>query len=264
MMQGDKMQVAAAWLAMGAALLPLQPGSKRIITGFGPYLQRIQDDDAARFWFLERDCNLALVCGGGFVVLDFDQVTQYAAWRELYPEAAQTYTEQTRRGFHAFFVGKSDSYSYQGDGFEVKGKGGFVVLSPSVVGGFRYAALDDGAALLQLPAALSLLSESSPPGTLSREKGIDTIARIKAAYSVRDIVSGLTLLRSRDQRWYHGSCPITDHAANHDGRRPFWIDSKRGLWGCYACGLRGDVVNLYAVLHGLSVDQAIKAMAARL
>jgi len=36
----------------------------------------------------------------------------------------------------------------------------------------------------------------------------------------------------------------------------------RGMWGCYACGVRGDVVNLYAALHGLLVRDAIAEMAA--
>ena len=90
---------ALSWLERGAELLPCQPASKRLVAGFGPYLQRITSADDARAWFEARRCNLALACGERFTVLDFDAAPQYAAWVELHPEAAASYTEQTRRGF---------------------------------------------------------------------------------------------------------------------------------------------------------------------
>ena len=261
---GERLQAAVTWIGRGAALLPLQPDQKRIIAGFGPYLKRIETEQAARYWFEDRRCNLALCCGGGVVVLDFDQAEQYRTWAASSPVLARSYTERTRRGHHVFFVG--DSRTYQGDGYEVKGRGGFVVLAPSQVGGFTYHISIPGA-MLQLPSKLSLLSASSPAATVGMQaipQGEDTLSRVKAAWSVLDLAQTVTRLSGRDGRWWHGACPFSDHGANHDGRLPFWIDVQRGLWGCYACSIHGDVVNLYARLHGLTVNQAIKAMAAKL
>jgi len=255
---------ALSWLERGAELLPCQPASKRLVAGFGPYLQRITSADDARAWFEARRCNLALACGERFTVLDFDAAPQYAAWVELHPEAAASYTEQTRRGFHVFFTG-GGRIAEVPDGAEVKQLGGVVLLAPSAVAGFTYRALEAGAAIQPLNLAFPLLSEpSSSRGVAKRAAlgGIDTLSRIKAAYSVLELAQTVTRLSGRDGRWYHGACPLADHGANHDGRAPFWVDAVRGMWGCYACGVRGDVVNLYAALHGLLVRDAIAEMAA--
>ena len=259
---------ALSWLERGAELLPCQPASKRLVAGFGPYLQRITSADDARAWFEARRCNLALACGERFTVLDFDAAPQYAAWAELHPEAAASYTEITRRGVHVFFTG-GGRIAEVPDGAEVKQLGGVVLLAPSAVAGFTYRALEAGAAIQPLNLAFPLLSEVEPVRTVD-ERGavgdaVDTLSRVKAAWSVLELAQSVTTLGAPagGGRWYHGACPLANHSANRDGRLPFWVDALRGLWGCYACGVRGDVVNLYAALHGLTVDQAIRAMAAR-
>lgn len=256
---------ALSWLALGAGLLPCQPASKRLVAGFGPYMQHITTADGARAWFAERRCNLALSCWDRFTVLDFDNAEQYAVWAAGNPAAAQTYTERTRRGAHVFFVGGGRVLGVPA-GAEVKQTGGVVLLSPSTVGGFTYHAVEPGAAIQPLNLAFSLLSEpSSSMGVAKRAAlgGIDTLSRVKAAYSVLELAQTVTRLSGRDGRWYHGACPLADHGANHDGRAPFWVDAVRGMWGCYACGVRGDVVNLYAAIYRVSVREAIAAMAAQ-
>ena len=84
----------------------------------------------------------------------------------------------------------------------------------------------------------------------------DIIKRIKAALPIYDCASRLTELKTSDKgagRWYRGRCPF------HDDQNPsFWIDTERNLWGCHACGERGDVINLYAKNKGVTVNQAIK------
>ena len=259
---------ALSWLERGAELLPCQPASKRLVAGFGPYLQRITSADDARAWFEARRCNLALVCGERFTVLDFDAAPQYAAWVELHPEAAASYTEQTRRGFHVFFTG-GGRIAEVPDGAEVKQLGGVVLLAPSAVAGFTYRALEAGAAIQPLNLAFSLLSEVEPVCTVDErvavgDAAVDTLSRVKAAWSVLELAQSVTTLGApAGGRWYHGACPLADHGANHDGRKPFWVDALRGLWGCYACSVRGDVVNLYAAIHRVGVREAIAAMAAR-
>jgi len=258
---------ALSWLERGAELLPCQPASKRLVAGFGPYLQRITSADDARAWFEARRCNLALACGERFTVLDFDAAPQYAAWVELHPEAAASYTEQTRRGFHVFFTG-GGRIAEVPDGAEVKQLGGVVLLAPSAVAGFTYRALEAGA-IQPLNLAFPLLSEVEPVRTVD-ERGavgdaVDTLSRVKAAWSVLELAQSVTTLGAPagGGRWYHGACPLADHGANHDGRQPFWVDAEHGMWGCYACGVRGDVVNLYAAIYRVSVREAIAAMAAQ-
>ena len=258
------LDVALSWLERGAELLPLQPQSKRIVAGFGSHLLHVTTAEAARFWFGERRCNAALVCGGGFVVLDFDSEPQYRAWAEAHPEAAASYTERTRRGFHVFFMG--DSLSYNTPAWELKGRSGAVVLAPSVVAGFTYS-VERAAPLSPLPVGLSRLSEKrSESEVVERrapggEGGGDVLSRVKAAWSVVELAQSVTQLHSRGGRWWRGRCPFAEHGSNE--RLPLWVDSERNLWGCYACGVRGDVVNLYAAIYRVSVREAIAAMAAQ-
>ncbi|MEJ5311749.1 MAG: CHC2 zinc finger domain-containing protein [Anaerolineae bacterium] len=250
-------QVAVNWLLRGVALVPLQPKSKCIIAGFGAYSEQITTEEQAWFWFQERCCNLAVVTGNGLIVLDFDRRDDYEAWRASWPGLAATYTELTARGAHVFLAGESASGKV--GSFEVKGRGAVVMSSPSIhPSGFEYHPLDPGAQIKHVPADFPLLSEH--PQVLSKGStpgyGKDVLTRIKTAYSLLDLAQSLTRLRSGDGRWWHGRCPF------HEDKKPsFWVDSKRGLWGCYACNVHGDVINLYAQVHGLAVQEAIKRMA---
>ncbi len=250
---------ALFWLLRGIPLVPLQPRSKSLVPGFGAYSKQITTEAEAWYWFGERTCNLAVVTGGGLVVLDFDQVDDYAAWCVSWPELADTYTERTARGMHVFIAGDSASGRLPG-GIEIKGRGAVVMSAPSVhPSGFVYHPVDQHAQVKHAPQGFPLLSD--PLETLSKGStraggGKDTLTRIKAAYSVLDLAQSLTRLKSRDGRWWHGRCPF-----HEDSEPSFWVDAKRGLWGCYACNVRGDVVNLYAVEHGLSIQDAIRALA---
>lgn len=255
--QNTKMlEAALGWLARSISVIPLQPCSKRIVQGFGPRLQHVTSEDEARFWFGSRSCNLAIVTGNGLVVLDFDTLAAWEAWRQAWPVLAATYTERTARGMHVFLAG--DSASGQRQDFEVKGVGAVVMSAPSVhPGGYRYSPIEQHAAIAPIPPVLSLLSVplSHPPVVQDRH-GDDLIARIKDAVSILDLAQSLTTLTSKNGRWWHGLCPL------HGESRPsFWIDAKRGLFGCYSCKVHGDVVNLYALAHGISNTAAIAALA---
>ena len=259
---------ACKWLELGRDLVPLQPRSKRLIAGFGPHVQHITDRAGASFWFQERACNLAIVTGNGLIVLDFDTQERYTAWRDRWPVCAQTYTELTRRGAHVFLAG--DSASGIMDGIEIKGAGSVVMSSPSVHPlGDVYHAIDSMAGILAIPRGFPLLSENNKShNPLSRKKamghGGDTVTRIKAAYPLLEYAQSITRLKQHG-RWWHGRCPIEEHKkSRHAGKTTFWVDTERGLWGCYACYLRGDVINLYAGYNHISVKEAIRRMAASL
>jgi len=257
------------WLSQGVALLPVQPGSKRLIGGFGPYQRCISDQEGARFWFGSRRCNLAICTGGGVVALDFDSVAAYQAFCDSWDVCAQTLTERTKRGFHVYFAGDSDSGTLPAWGAEVKGRGGFVTVAPSVVAGVIYSPVC-GSSLARLPDSLSLSDSSlytegrEAGGHLPQgDGGGDTIARIKAVFDVLGLVeatgrAGRIMGRGR---FLNCRCVLGIH---EDKKPSMWIDTERGLWGCHGCQAHGDVVNLYARLHGIGVQQAIHDMAGAL
>jgi DNA primase len=60
------------------------------------------------------------------------------------------------------------------------------------------------------------------------------------------------------KRWVTCACPF------HEDKAPsFWIDTQRGLWGCHACNIHGDVINLWARFQGLTVAQAVQDLAGK-
>jgi len=254
-MDGSMYLRALHWLGMGFELVPIQPGVKHLVAGFGAYLGHIQTPDQARFWFDDRSANLGLVIADGLVVLDFDQVSDYWQWRAAAGALAGTYTERTRRGYHVFVRGVPGSLA--GIAVEVK-RSGVIALAPSAISGYVYQVEIAGAILStpELPTpTFSLLSASSPGKPLSGGK-VELVDKLKAAWPILALAEQLTELRARNGRWYSGRCPFH---ADHDPS--FWVDTELGIFGCSACKVRGDVINLYALAKGLPMQQAIREMA---
>jgi len=205
--------------------------------------------------------------GAGLVALDFDDRAAYETWRVVNPDLASTRTDLTRRGAHVYLWGPVDAAAVPTA--EVIARG-VIVAAPSVhPTGAVYQVLDPDALVLPAPASwaslhithagLPLLSKTAAPRTVYRAGREDLLTQIKAAFPVAALASTLTTLSTHDERWYHGRCPW------HDDRNPsFWLDAARGVWGCYACGAGGDVVNLFALVNGITNKRSIGELAQRL
>lgn len=257
-----KESAALAWLARDFALLPVQPNSKKLVSGFGYYQNRITTAEKVYQWFGEKTLSNLAVCGTQTsLILDFDDPDLYTFWAGKCPDAARTYTERTPHGgYHVFgYVWGSDALRgyLLVKGVEFKR---VALVYPSKIDGRQYT---QGAGdLLQLDADLILppISQpkriTTPPRVVPRCTGI--LPQLKAVYSCLD------LLRSADSRlkvYGEGKRFITVTCPFHDDKEPsFWIDTERNLWGCHACGVRGDVINLFARLNGLTVPEAIRKM----
>lgn len=263
--------IARWWLAQGIALAPVQPRSKTIVARFGYYGERITTLDQARFWFAERRCNLGLICGTGpapLTVLDFDVQADYAAWTVQHPALTATRTDLSPRGAHAYFWGPIAAAAVPTAHVLTRA---VVVAAPSMhPSGIPYRVVDPEALILPAPASWSppearapktpLLSKNTRT-VITQQEGVqgDLLTQLKSALPILPLAESLTPLHSRDGRWYHGHCPW------HTDRDPsFWVDIERGLWGCYACQVTGDVLNLYARLHGQSLSAAINDLARQL
>jgi hypothetical protein len=259
---------ALCWLEMGVELVPIQPKSKNLVPGFGPYLRHIRECDEAYYWFEIRKCNLGLLTSrSGLVALDFDSRSDYAEWQTTAGDLAKSYTTITNRGFHVhFLVGDHADPQLAGTGAAEVKRHGVVMADPSVhPSGLIYRPLDPTAPVLRARFDFSLPSD--PPSRASAMPcpeppplcADDTVSRIRRGVPIMSIAEQVTDLHSRNGRWYHGLCPL------HSEHEPsFWIDVERGAFGCYACKARGDVINLYAALNRLSVGEAIRQLAARL
>lgn len=256
-----KEQAALWWLKRDFLLLPVQPNSKKLVPGFGVYQDKITTQERAYQWFGERSLANLAVCGTQTsFILDFDDAELYKFWASKFPNESRTYTEQTPRGgYHVF------AYAWGRDlkgielikGVELKR---VVLIYPSVIDSKQY--IRGQGDLLKVDAEI-LLSPLSKTPIIQQPARVDihakgTLQKIKSAYSclalIQSFKPGVKISQSA-RRFISVPCPF------HDDKEPsFWIDTERNLWGCHACGVRGDVINLYARLNGITNREAIREM----
>lgn len=268
------------WLSFGVDLVPVQPGRKAIVNGFGPYQKRITSLAEARPWFETRQCNLAVVCGSGpgLVAIDFDDPAAFSSW--LADHDIQTLVETScQAGRGHVFVFDPGAVNATVANCEVRARDRVVTVAPSLVEGARYGILRNCEILRadvdELFPYLAPSSNNAKPQVTARAQTFDRrdslIAKIKQARTILAYASSLLSerhfgLRSSDGgrgRWWSGRCPF------HDDKRPsFWVDSERGLFGCHASGCPasrgGDVINLHALACRLSVKDAVADLAREL
>jgi hypothetical protein len=245
------------WLRKGYNLLPVQPNTKKLVTGYGPVARSIRLSTEAAEWFYLRGVNMAAVGWEGAWFLDFDIESVYHTWKEQRPEEARSYTERTPRGgYHVALVGSVPPGVKLIDGVELKKS---VMVAPSVVDDLLYLrGSADDILEVNLPHTLLPLSVpgSASPVLLdnnyrraSSQAQTGKIWEIKQAWPILYYLRQMapqTLTRmalTGSGRWRHGHCPF------HDDTRPsLWIDTERNTWGCHGCDAHGDVINLDVML----------------
>jgi len=273
---------ACWWLERGVELVPLKPLSKHNQPGYGSHKARITTADFARKWFLNTDANLGIVLGDtmGLAVADWDNAQDYDAWRNGVGAAVETLTEQTARGYHAFFIGVHLPPA-NGNGCEFKTTG-VCMAAPSVHStGTVYRVVIDApiAPLMEEQARLlfSFLSAKrldhtrldckTPPRTLRKrtsEPPASLVQRIKDGRSIVDELesAGVT-------GWQRSGKNRVARCVFHQDESPsLWVNPASGLWGCNAVscpahdGRRAhDVINARALWHSISEREAIKQLA---
>lgn len=262
----DKLQAANRWLDMGVRVLPCQPRTKALVTGFGLYQRQITTKQEAARWFSTGWANLAVVAGplsNNLLALDFDNLAIYQQWRDSVTEIERsTYHEQTRRGFHLyFFIDEQLPRLAVLPGVEIKS---VMVCAPSVVGDWVYRSNDPGAEVKFVDDWRYLLSslivkELPAPVRLSREykpavSTNDLIGKVKRSWPL-DLYISVYLpsvrLKGRGD-FLSALCPL------HKETEPsFWINPTKGIWGCHSCHKRGDVINLHAEINKITLVEAM-------
>lgn len=124
---------AVRWKQQGVSCLPCQPGTKFLIKGVSPkhFLSNPPDLGQYYKWFVEQNCNLAILTGGGLAVLDFDDLGSYQGW-----QGPESYTVITRRGVHVY-LWVAEEVNHTSPLCEIKYNQP-VIAPPSIVGGYKY------------------------------------------------------------------------------------------------------------------------------
>lgn len=265
--------------ALGIAIIPLAPRSKSPLVRWRDYQKRLPTEAELSRWFYPGNTrNVAAICSWrGLTILDFDDVSSYAAWlawaaitggaaRQV---ASATYRVRTVRGVHVYLlVTETPRCAKIEDPIaaDIKGVGGYVLVPPSVhPSGVAYTAVDDAAPIMAIDALDEVLP-SAPDPPKPRPAPTVMVATSSNLWPltlvevIKDAVPILSLLPDAKQtgsHWYMVCCPF------HDDHIPsMWVDTERGICGCYAgCTPKPlDVIDLYARMNGLTTKTAIREL----
>lgn len=287
----NTLQQAQFWQKLGIATIPIRYKDKRPeLKSWQEFQKRLPTNTELTKWFSGPFHNIGVVVGWqNLAVIDFDSDTEYARWqlwiarRPVYRWIRQTLQIKTARGAHVYVTTAQPAWNAKLPGIDIKAVGGYVLAPPSVhPSGVEYTVLAGNlpvriealsdvlpaellAAHTQLPETkkvvspvmLTLAAADDPWERANQlfEPDCDLIEHIKQRYRIEDF---FTRLVPKNDRWTMTNCPF------HDDKSPsMWVDTERQICGCFVgCTPQPyDVIDLYARLHNLSVQDAIKVMA---
>jgi hypothetical protein len=263
---------ALNWLGKGFYLLPIQPGTKKQVRGFGLHQKRITNMQEASQWFNDHSrFNLAVIAPEGKFIFDFDDWSLYLSWlrfvKKFCDAVTTSYTEITPNdGAHVFLSGQLPNKIQLVEHVEIKRA---VLVAPSIVDNFEYEIISDGKIYSgSLDAALFPLSKSPSafaPDAIRRfaarvvslpiRNPRSKLESIKLKISILDLMNEhfpKIILRGHG-RFLTACCPF-----HKESEPSFWIDTERNLFGCHACKVHGDVINFFAQITGKTNNEAIE------
>jgi hypothetical protein len=276
---------ASMWLAKGIATIPCKTRSKVSLVPWKAYQNTLPSMFELESWFGADNINLAVITGwNGLVVIDFDSMDYFKLWQGLYQ--VKTFMVRTGRGVHVYLFLEEPARTLHFPGIDIKAEGGYVLAPPSIhPSGIQYQVLNDApiARVHSLAEVLpaDLLEDpnnhagqnypdlqmvriqvrariNADPWTVANVDQPDLLSQIKNRISILDLIGGE--IEKTGDHWFVARCPF------HDDHNPsFWIDTQRGLCGCYAgCNQGGkamDVVNYWSRLRSISNTRAIYELA---
>lgn len=191
-------------MGLGFRVFPLKRGAKK------PAVRSWQSEatsDIARIREWDRDfpaCNWGAAMGAGTFALDIDTKHGRPGFKTLRELKARhgalpvTLTNITpHNGQHRIFKFSGsikNSVDQLGEGLDIRGDGGFIVIPPSVVDGRKYVWEDPAAAIAEAPEWLVAFLAESPsrarPGLVPEGRRNDTVfresCRLRALNTPRD------------------------------------------------------------------------------
>jgi len=261
---------------MGVSVIPVGYRTKKPEVRWRTYQDRLPTEQEISAWFRPgKLVNYAAVCGwNGLTVLDFDTTTAYTDWlmwcigeQDLAAQVAmRTYRVLTRRGVHVYLFVEDAPRCGHFEGGDIKGRGGYVLIPPSVhPSGAIYAAWDHTAPILTIRTLADVLPDPPPEPvpaplpltTVYRASNLWPTSTVERIHQGIDILSLLPPATKTGAHWYMVCCPFHD-----DRNASMWVDTERQICGCYAgCTPKPlDVIDLYARLHGMDNKAAIKEL----
>lgn len=262
---------ALDWLSRGVAVFPVLRNKQPALSTWKRYQTELPTAGQVHSW-LRCASGYAVVTGWqGLVVIDFDDLARYEAWRAAHPKEACTRSVRTGRGVHCYFWSAAATKTQHAPGVDVIARGAYVLGEGSQhPSGATYTVLDKNASILRIDCLSPLLSASSEPTratehALSSRGGedrdpmrgtYDPLREAKRARAV-DLVPGN--VTATGPGWGAACCPLHD-----DGHPSLIVNQHTGDVRCLA-GCNGgrwmDGIRFYALLHGTDDRRAIHELA---
>lgn len=276
---------------LGIATVPIQYKTK-IPLYWELYKTQLPTANELFKWFGSVNLiNYAVVVGWqDLIVLDFDDMDKYNDWylwalvqddeTDAYRVLQTAFKVRSARGVHVYVSIPEKMNNAHIAGLDIKAHG--MVLGPGSThpSGAIYTAQSP---VINIPRVNSLSAilplewyeklkenpdiESSgkfeiSTGTINDpfvSAGLinteNAVAKILNGYKLETILSGVI---KTGEHWYMALCPF------HEDKNPsFWIDSKRQIGNCHKCNFKRpmDVINVYARMHQITEDEAIRILA---
>jgi hypothetical protein len=258
------LDAAFRYLDHGLAVIPIWRDARKNprLTSFAEYQERLPARDEWVRWAQNwPDANLGAITGYwlNYVALDFDDKQIYKLWAcgAGLAVCRQTWTVRTKRGYHVWFQvrddpGRSRMYRYNQAEVLLRARGGYCIVPPSIHHtGAKYATV-----YRVPPLAIETIVDVLEGWELkqtTRPIAVKFRPVVSGQIRIEDLINIPQGSNPNSRGAYQVYCPF------HEDRRPSaWLNVQQQRFGCNACwpGLWWDVVNVYAMLYGISNSEA--------
>lgn len=296
----EKMRLAAVqWLCRHASVFPVAFRSKQPLAGllpsdengnpvWEPYKHRYPTFGEISKWTRQRyPINLAVICGRGLVVVDFDLMDAFYKWYQ--DREVMTYMVMTSRGIHCYFrvkqlvTGSTFGYGRFDKAGDIKRDGGYVLAPGSVhQSGQTYQAINpdcpireiynlDEIGIFPKVVVQDPTWQPAKPVTLNPAHGcvdIWTSAELSPSDVCREIKTRLPILQlipGKHKREACGTvsvhCVFPENHKNSDQKHTAFVNERYQVYHCKCLEDQGvkpmDVINLYEAQNKLGKGQGI-------
>ena len=261
------LETALQWHSLGIATIPILAGSKKPgLESWRRWQTELPSEEKLRAWFCVG-YSLAVITGWrGLAVVDFDNLDYWESW-QAGRDPIDTYRVETRRGWHLYFFVDEPVSCWHSEVVDIKAAGGYVLAPPSIhPSGHHYRGYGSPSQIATIASIKEVIPEYEdvPAWTPRERKPLDpyeaamrdpcgtSVEAVKAQWEWSDVIP-LNGTARRGVIMAH--CPL-----HNDGNASFAIYPDGHAY-CFGCNWRGDIIDLWAALNNLTVQEALREMA---
>ena len=252
---------AERYIKAGLAPIPVWPDKRKNprLSSITEYRERLPAATEWRRWAAAYpNSNVALLTGyhGNLCALDFDDVGSWNEWSmNINPRWRDTWTVQTGRGRHVYFIAQGDPgqdrcFTRGINGVLLRARGAYIIAPPSIhYTGIPYRTIRNVPPITTRINWILAGWEEKVSAPLEKPKPVRLFSGgAGRRVSILDYVPIYGRNPKPNARGaYKAFCPLHD-----DDHPSAWVNPGQGRFGCNACypGRWFDVVNIISLMTG--------------